>query len=140
MNKREIPEIMRPQYDAYQSKNGIDYEPCKISIFDVVHICDYYYRDYDRHGKKNLPEKIKEGFYMPVFFHHNDYWIIDGFDLSQVITMMSLIHRRDWRKVVNGKWRLQPDWWYEWYKANKTEDEKKPMQNDAGLQTEKKKD
>ena len=119
MNKAEIPEIMRPQYDAYHSENGIDYEPRKISIFDIVHICDYYYRDSSEIEKKNLPDEIGGRFFMPVYFHHNDYWIVDGYDLSCVITNMSLIHKRDWRKVVTGKWRLQPDWWLEWRKTNR---------------------
>ena len=119
MNKREIPEIMRPQYDVYRSKNGIDYEPRKASIFDIVHICDYYYKDFDKIEKKTLPDDVRERFFMPVFFHHNDYWIVDGFDLSRVITWMTIIHRRDWRKVVTGKWRLQPDWLSEWYKKQR---------------------
>jgi len=119
MNKTAIPEIMRPQYDVYQSENGIDYEPRKVSMFEIIHICDYYYRDHDRIETKNLPDKIREGFFMPVYFHHNDYWIVDGFDLSRVIDLMSIIHKRDWRKVVNGKWRLQPDWLHEWYKTCK---------------------
>ena len=123
MRKREIPEIMRAQYTAYCSKDGIDYEARTISMFEVVHICDYYYKDFQRSEKKNLPKQVTDGYYMPVFFHHNDYWIIDGFDLSRVIVRMSQIHRRDWRKVVSGKWRLQPDWWMEWYKTHKDIDE-----------------
>jgi hypothetical protein len=119
MRKKEIPEIMRPQYDAYKSENGIDYEPRKVSIFDVVHICDYYYRDFGHAEKRNVP-KPEGRVLTPVFFHHNDYWIIDGFDLARVITQMSHIHRSDWRKVVSGKWRLQPDWHTEWYRVHKT--------------------
>jgi len=122
MNKTEIPEIMRPQYDAFHSENGVDYAPKKISLFEIVHICDYYYRDYGRLETKKLPKEVNDKFMMPVFFHHNDYWIVDGFDLSRVITQMSLIHKRDWRKVVSGKWRLQPDWWLEWYKTHKDEE------------------
>ena len=121
MNKSNVNEIMRPQYKALFSKNGIDYESQTISIFDMVRICDYYYRDLVSETRKlNIP-KGKE-IPTPVYFHHNNYWIVDGTDLSRVITHMTLIHRKDWRKVVSGKWRLQPDWLSEWY--NRQQDDK----------------
>ncbi len=132
MRKREIPEIMRPQYKAFQSDDGVEYEVRTISIFEVIHICDYYYKDFQRSEKKNLPKVISDGLYMPVFFHHNDYWIIDGFDLARVITNMSLIHRCDWRKVVNGKWRLQPDWLLEWRKRQNDSDGEKKTDEKQG--------
>jgi hypothetical protein len=123
MNKRDIQEIMRPQYEVLHSENGIEYELRTVSMFKMIHICDYYYRDldFDRRGIK-LPELKK--LYSPVYFHHNDYWMVDGMDLSRVITYLTIIHRRDWRKVVNGKWRLQPDWWRAWYDEQREKSEK----------------
>ena len=117
MNKREIPEIMRKQYDAFYSKDGIDYKPFKLSMFDIVHICDYHYRDLSDMDKKKLTN-VREAIRTPVFFHHNDYWIVDGNTLAWLITRMTLIHKRDWRKVVNNKWRLQPDWLKEWHNSH----------------------
>lgn len=121
MNKTAIPEIMRAQYKVYHSQNGVDYESREISMFEMVHICDYYYKDYDRVEAKNLPDEVKQRLFMPVYFHHNDYWIVDGFDLSLVIAKMTSIHKRDWRKFINGKWRLHPDWLSEWYRAHRDE-------------------
>ena len=112
---------MREQFDAFHSKNGIDYELKQISLFDIVRICDYHYKDFSflsESHKKNM-ENVKEKIVMPVYFHHNDYWIIDGYDLARAIDRITVIHKRNWRKVVSGKWRLQPDWWFEWYKKNK---------------------
>ena len=119
MNKSNIKEIMRPQYEVFYSKDGIDYEMRIVPIWQIVKICDYYYRDmgFDRR-QISLPESSK--FIAPVYFHHNDYWIVDGIDLARVIDQMTVIHKRDWRKVVNGKWRLQPDWLFKWHENQKS--------------------
>jgi len=85
-------------------------------MFEMIHICDYCYRDYSGRRKINL--KLDK-FISPVYFHHNDYWIVDGFDFARIIAQLTSTHRKDWRKVINGKWRLQSDWAYEWYKEQR---------------------
>jgi GNAT superfamily N-acetyltransferase len=83
--------------------------------------------DSSDYNKKKLPKAVEYLSFSPVCFHHNDYWILNGFDLANAVFMMSIIHKRDWRKVVSGKWRLQPDWLHEWHKAHG--DEIKIVQN-----------